>query len=113
MHENQVKQALISSPVPKHAHETLVQEVVRNGRGIQGPNNEGVWQIICAVPMWIRPGLTVEFVDQRYSAEVVDITSTDRRLEKVRVRFKVNDQIEMKWVKHPVDIVRVCLDARL
>jgi len=51
--------------------------------------------------------------DQRYSAEVVDITSTDRRLEKVRVRFKVNDQIEMKWVKHPVDIVRVCLDARL
>lgn len=113
MHENQVKQALLSSPVPKHTHETLVQEVIRNGRGIQGPNNEGVWEIVCSVPMRIRPELIVEFVDQRYLAEMINITSTDRRLEKVRVRFKVYDQTEKKWVKHHVDIVRAFLNAEL
>lgn len=113
MHENQVRQALLSSTIPEHVHETLVQEVVRNGRGIQGPNNEGVWEVVCSVPMRIRPELVVEFVDKRYQAEMIDITSTDRRLEKVRVRFRVYDQTKKKWVKHPVDIVRAFLNAEL
>lgn len=113
MHENQVRQSLLSSAIPEHAHETLIKEVVSNGRGIQGPNNEGVWEVVCSVPMRIRPKLIVEFIDQRYQSETIDITPTDRRLEKVRVRFRVYDQADKKWVKRPVDIVRAFLDAEL
>lgn len=113
MHENQVRHALSSSSVPEQDHETLIRDLVSNGRGIQGPNNEGFWEVVCSVPMRIRPELIVEFVDQRYRAETIDITPTDRRLEKVRVRFKVYDQVEKKWVKHPVDIVRAFLNAEL
>jgi hypothetical protein len=113
MHENQVKQALLSSAIPRHTHEALIKEIVGNGRGIQGPNNEGVWEVVCSVPMRIRPKLIVEFLDQRYQSELIDITPTDRRLEKVRVRFKVYDQVEKKWIKHPVDIVKAFLDAEL
>jgi hypothetical protein len=113
MYENRVRQALLSSTIPEHDHETVVQEAVRNGCGIKGPNNEGVWEVVCSVPMRIRPELVVEFVDKRYQAEMIDITSTDRRLEKVRVRFRVYDQTKKKWVKHPVDIAQASLDARL
>lgn len=113
MHENQVKQALARSPIPAHDHEITIHNIVRNGRGIQGPNKEGIWEIVCSVPMRIRPKLIVVFAEQRYRAEMIDITKTDRRLEKVRVRFKVYDQAGNKWIKHQVEIIEAFLDAEL
>lgn len=83
MHSNQIKQALVSSSVPEHLHYQIIEETVRKGRGIQGPNKEGVWEVVCSVPMRIRPELVVEFLDARYRAELLDMTSLDRRLERV------------------------------
>ena len=80
MHANQVRQALATSAIPEHVHDHIVAETVREGRGIQGPNNEGTWEIVCNVPMRIRPELVVEFSDPRYRAEMIDMTSLDARL---------------------------------
>ena len=113
MHANQVRQALSSSAIPEHEHDQIVADTVREGRGIQGPNNEGMWEVVCHVPMRIRPALVVQFSDPRYRAEMIDITSLDKRLEKVRVRFKVYDQHATRWVKHSVEILRAFLDAEL
>ena len=113
MHSNQVRQSLISSTVPEPEHDQIIEEAVRRGRGIQGPNNEGVWELVCSVPMRIRPELVVQFSNARYRAELLDMTSLDRRLEKVRVRFKVYDQQGQKWIKHSVEITNAFLDARL
>lgn len=63
--------------------------------------------------MRIRPELVVEFSDARYRAEMIDMTSLDKRLEKVRVRFRVYDQQATRWVKQPVEILRAFLDAEL
>lgn len=113
MHANQVRQALVSSTIPEDVHDQVIEETVRAGRGIQGPNNQGVWEIVCNVPMRIRPELEVRFVDTRYRAEMIDITPSDRRLEKVRVRFKVFDEQAKKWIKHPVAITNAFLSAEL
>jgi hypothetical protein len=113
MHANQVRQALAMSVIPEQVHDQIVAETVREGRGIQGPNNEGIWEIVCNVPMRIRPELVVEFSDPRYRAELIDMTSLDKRLEKVRVRFRVYDQQATRWVKQPVEIRRAFLDAEL
>lgn len=113
MHSNQVMQALISSAVPESEHDQIIEETVRRGRGIQGPNKEGVWEWVCSVPMRIRPVLVVQFSDARYRAELLDMTSLDKRLEKVRVRFKVYDQQGQRWIKHHVEITNAFLDARL
>lgn len=113
MHANQVRHALALSVIPEQVHDQIVAETVREGRGIQGPNNEGIWEIVCNVPMRIRPELVVEFSDPCYRAEMIDMTSLDRRLEKVRVRFRVYDQQATRWVKQPVEIRRAFLDAEL
>jgi len=63
--------------------------------------------------MIVRPALVVQFSDPRYRAEMIDITSVDKRLEKVRVRFKVYDQRATSWVKNSVEILRAFLDAEL
>ena len=113
MHANQVRQVLASSVIPEQVHDQIVAETVREGRGIQGPNNEGIWEIACNVPMRIRPELVVEFSDPQYRAELIDMTSLDKRLEKVRVRFRVYDQQATRWVKQHVEIRRAFLDAEL
>jgi hypothetical protein len=113
MPANQTRQALVSSEIPEHVHNQLIVETVREGRGIQGPNNEGVWEIVCKVPLKIRPNLVVQFSDPRYRAEMIHIISSDVRLEKVRVRFKVYDQQATRWVKQHVKILRAFLDAVL
>lgn len=113
MHANQIRQALMSSRIPKDIHDQIINETVRMGRGIQGPNGEGVWEIVCTVAMRIRPVLTVQFSNPRYRAELIDMQAVDVRLERVRVRFKVFDQQEQKWVKHPVEILGASLDAEL
>ena len=113
MHANQVRQALASAAIPEQVHDQIVSEAVTVGRGIQGPNNEGIWEIVCNVPMRIRPELVVEFSDPRYRAELIDMTSLDKRLEKVRVRFRVYDQQATRWIKQPVEIRRAFLNAEL
>jgi hypothetical protein len=113
MHANQIRQALVSSGIPEHVHDQIIAETVREGRGIQGPNNEGVWEIVCNVSLRIRPDLVVQFSDPRYRSEMIDMTPSDVRLEKVRVRFKVYDQQATRWVKQPVKILRAFLHAEI
>ena len=109
MHANQVRRTLVSSKVPESEHDRITEEVVRAGR-VQGPNKEGIWEVVCSVPMRIRPELIVNFTNTRYRAELIDITS-DKRLEKVRVRFKVYDQ--QQQIKHSVEITQIFLNAQL
>lgn len=113
MHSNQLRQALVSSPIPGEVHEQVIVEAVTAGRGIRGPNNQGVWEIVCNVPMRIRPKLEVRFAETRYRADMIDMKPADRRLEKVRVRFRVFDEQAQKWIKHPVEITSAFLDAEL
>ena len=113
MHANQVQTALVDAGVPSTEHAKIVDEVVKRGRGIQGPNQNGIWEIVCHVPMRIRPELEVKFEDERYTAELIDMTSIDKRLETVRVRFKVRDQRSGSLVKVPVNILNLFLHAEL
>jgi len=113
MHMNQVRKMLASSEIKDQELEEIADAIVRNGRGIQGPNNIGIWEVVCNVPMRTRPELIVNFSDTRYHAQMIDMTPLDKRLDKVRVRFKVYDQQATRWVKHPVEILRVFLNAEL
>jgi len=113
MHANQIRSALTSSSVPEGIHDQIIGETVRDGRGIQGPNGEGVWEIVTRTPMRIRPSLIVQFSNPRYRAEVIDMKPTDTRLDKVRVRFKVFDEEERRWIKHSVAILDAFLDAEM
>ncbi|MDP3865930.1 hypothetical protein [Rhodoferax sp.] len=114
MHANQVLQALKHSAVSEDLHSQIVQRSIEQGRGIQGPNAEGVWEIVCNVPMRIRPNLIVNFADpERYIAAMIDLRKGDNRLNKVRVRFTVYDQKMKRFMKTPVEIVSVFLDAEL
>ena len=113
MYENQVKKELASSTIPVNEHDKLAEEIIRRGRGVIGPNNQGIWEVVCSVPMRIKPRLDVQFSDSRYRAEIKDMERIDCRLEKVRVRFKVYDLQTSGFVKHPVEIVSAFLDAEL
>ncbi len=72
---------------------------------IYSPNMEGVYKIICAVPMRIPPGLFVKFEDNAYSSVVVSKTVSV-------VRFKVKDK-HNNTVKKEVAISEISLDAEL
>lgn len=113
MYENQVRKDIASSTIPVNEHDKLAEKIISYGRGIQGPNNDGIWEIVCSVPMRVKPKLDVQFSDSRYRAEIKDMERIDNRLEKVRVRFKVYDQRVGNWVKHSVEITSATLDAEL
>ena len=113
MHANAVRDAVLKLPNDSRPKDDVIEAVVERGPGLLAPNSDGVWTMICAVPMRIKPELVVTFADHRYKAELVDFAPTDRRLEKVRVRFKVYDQQEKKWVKHALEIISVELHAEL
>lgn len=113
MYANSVKQSVLNlSPELQPTIEVL-NEIVTNGPGLILPNSEGVWTVLASVQMHHKPELTVVFADSRYSSELIDIERPDKRLEKVRVRFRVYDNHAQKWIKHPVEIIRFMLDARL
>lgn len=112
MYENQVRKELASSTIPVNEHDKLTEEIVRRGRGVIGPNNQGIWEIVCSVPMRIKPKLNVQFSDSRYRAEIKDMKPFDKRLEKVRVRFEVYDT-HNNLIKHFVEITSASLDSRL
>lgn len=113
MHANAVREAVQNSPRASEVKEEVIESIIAEGPGLLAPNGEGVWTVICSVPMRIKPELIVKFVDPRYKAELVDFAPADRRLEKVRVRFKVFDQRSNSYVKMPVEILSISLDARL
>lgn len=111
--ENQIRESLMLAAVPVTEHVRIIDELVARGRGIQGPNGEGVWEIVTQVPMRIRPRLEVKFADPRFRAEFIKEMRKDIRLEKVRVRFEVFDKHTGKRIKHKVEILGVALDAEL
>ena len=113
MHSNQVSEALNKSAIPKELHAKIIQSSVESGRGIQGPNPDGVWEIVCNVQMHRKPELTVVFRDPRFKAELVDLKPSDNRLEKVRVRFKVLDLTSNSYVKTTVEVLSISLNAEL
>lgn len=72
---------------------------------IYPPDGEGVWKIICAVPMRIPPNLSIRFQDNSYSFDVVSKTVSV-------VKFKVKDK-HNHTVKKEVAISEIILDAEL
>lgn len=90
-----------------------IEATIAAGPGLFPPNNEGVWTCLTAVPMRVTPQLRVGFEDPRYRAEVVELRPGDTRLSTVRVRFKVFDETLQAYVKGPVGIRQIELDAQL
>lgn len=113
MHANQVRKALVASPIPTSEHEQVLAAVVSQGRGIQGPSTKGVWEIVCNVPMRDRPRLVVRFAEPHHQAEAIEYKSIDLRLQCVRVRFHVRDFRSGSLVKQPVEILDAFLDSEL
>lgn len=72
---------------------------------LYSPNGEGVYKIICAVPMRIPPKTEIQFLNKDYSAEIIKITTSV-------VTFKVKNQ-HGHTVKQEVQIVGISLDAEL
>lgn len=90
-----------------------IEAAIAAGPGLFPPNSEGVWTCLTSVPMRVAPDLRVDFEDPRYRAEVVELRPGDTRLSTVRVRFKVFDETSKTYVKGPVGIRQIELDARL
>ena len=112
IYANRVRKGLAESDVPTELHAEIFRREMERGLRIEGPNSEGVWEAVCRVPMRIRPSLIVHFKDkERYRAEMCE--QSDIRLDKVRVRFKIFDLRGQRWVKDPVAIEQVMLDAEL
>ena len=105
---NAVGQMSVDLRPPPH----IVEKAIKDGPGLTAPNGEGVRTMYCAVPMHRKPELLVKFADSRYTAELVEVSPNDKRLDRVRFRFKIYDQLDCKWVKFPVSIIAVGLDAR-
>lgn len=110
---NAVRDVILEFPNASELKDEVIEEIVAKGPGLFAPNGEGVWTVICSVLKAVKPKLIVTFAAPRYKAEPVDLGQADGRLEKARVRFKVYDQQEKRWIKHPVEIISVELDARL
>jgi hypothetical protein len=72
---------------------------------LYSPNKEGVYKIICAVPMRIPPQAEITFLDSQYSAEVIQATESV-------VKFHVKNQ-HGHTVKQEVPITSVALHAEL
>jgi hypothetical protein len=90
-----------------------IEAMIQAGPGLFPPNNDGVWTCLTSVPMRIAPRLRVDFKDPRYRAEVVDLRPGDTRLSTVRIRFKVFDERESRYVKELVEIHQILFDAEL
>lgn len=81
-------------------------QMVQGGTDIvYSPNGEGVYKIICSVPMRVPPKLGVTFDDDTLQAEVVKSTNS-------HVRFKVKDK-HGNTIKSEVPILSLFLDSEL
>lgn len=116
------RRAMYANEVNSAAEEALnraeitaehIEAMIQAGPGLFPPNNDGVWTLLASVPMRIAPRLTVDFEDPRYRADVVELRPADTRLSTVRVRFKVFDEKNKRYVKERVAINKTTLDAEL
>jgi hypothetical protein len=81
-------------------------QMVQDGTDIiYSPNGEGVYKVICAVPMRIPPKLGITFDDESLQTEVVKSTNS-------HVRFKVKDKYG-NTIKSEVPILSLFLDSEL
>lgn len=81
-------------------------QMVQGGTDIvYSPNGEGVYKIICSVPMRVPPKLGVTFDDDTLQAEVAKSTNS-------HVRFKVKDK-NGNTIKSEVPILSLFLDSEL
>lgn len=83
----------------------LFHQKLQNTRDliIYSPNKEGIYKIICAVPMRIPPEVEIEFADRQYCFEIISKT-------KSVIKFKVKDKHD-QTIKKEVPIVGITLDA--
>lgn len=72
---------------------------------LYSPNIEGIYKIICAVPMRIPPQAEITFLNSQYLAEVIQASESV-------VKFKVKNR-HGHTVKHEVPITSVALHAEL
>lgn len=73
------------------------------------PNDKGVYRVVPAVPMRVRPRLEVEFADPKLSFEQLE--SGPVRRAHVDIRFRVKGP--SGYVNTPVQITSITLDAEL
>ena len=83
-----------------HQHRHGVRDII-----IYSPNKEGVYKVICAVPMRIPPQIEITFPDAEHSAEIVQASESV-------IRFKVKNRYG-HTVKDEVKITSVALHAEL
>jgi hypothetical protein len=113
MYANDVISAVKMAPNRDEITAQQIEAAIEAGPGIYPPNSEGVWTVLAIVPMRIAPRLDIDFEDSRYKAEVIEYKPGDTRLSTVRVRFKVFDDKEKKYVKERVAIKMLSLNAEL
>lgn len=112
-HSRGVQEAAVNARKHMEITDEMVATEIARGPGIIAPTVEGIWTAICAVPMHRKPDIQVVFKKPWHRAELIDFKPDDKRLEKVRVRFRVQDTRSGSWVKGPVEICAIFLDAEL
>lgn len=112
-HARAVREAATRKREHMDINDEMIATEIARGPGILAPNGEGIWTVICPVPMRCKPELHVTFKEPWYRAELVDLRPDDRRLERVRVRFKIQDTRTGAWVRGLVGIDAAFLDSRL
>jgi hypothetical protein len=113
MYANDVILAAEEAPNRDEITAKHIEAMIQAGPGFYPPNNEGVWTVLASVPMRVAPRLKVDFEDPKYRADVTNLRPADTRLSTVRVRFKVFDEKNKKYVKELVAINSITLDAEL
>lgn len=72
---------------------------------LYSPNNDGIYKIICAVPMFAPPHVEIEFLDSKYSTEIINVS-------KSVVKFKVKNQ-HGHTMKQEVAIANISLSSHI
>lgn len=111
MYANDVIAAVQNAPNRDEITLEHIEAAIQAGPGLFPPNKDGVWTYLARVPKRVAPEVKVNFEDERYTAEVVELRKGDTRLATVRVRFKVFDNTRKAYVKGPVAIHSIELDA--
>jgi len=90
------------------AYHQALQET--KGLIVYGPNGNGVWQVVFAVPMREAPKLTIELDDPALFVDDIERVS---RVATATVRFKVKSRATKAVIKAPVQFRSIKLNARL
>jgi len=79
---------------------------------VYGPNGEGVWQVVFAVPMRDAPQVSIELSDPALYVDEGDIVR-DVRAATAMLRFKIRNRNTNAIIKTPVAFHSIELNARL